>query len=528
MIFRSPLPDLTFPDPMPDFSSFVLARGRTQPDKIAFVDAHTGKRVTFGEFIRAVETIASALVARGLRPGDIVALCGFNAPEFGIAAHSVWRAGGIVLTINPLFTAREMEHELAEARPRFAFTGPEVVDRMAQAIDSAGVGTRILVMSDQPVADMPSLLSLAAEGGTPPVLTVDAARDTALILYSSGTTGLPKGVMLTHRNLIAQTLQHIAGDLSRSTDVLLGLSPFFHIVGLAGILNLGLYTGATTVTMRRYDLESVLRLAAEERLSSLFVTPPVLLDFVKNPMVDLFDLSSFRSVLCAAAPLGGELEQAAADRLGCVVRQGYGMTEATGPITTTLCERIRRGAVGEVVPSTECKIVSLEDGRELGPDALGEVMVRGPQVMHGYLNNPQATAHTLEPDGWLHTGDVGAFDADGYLRIVDRVKEIIKYKAYQVAPAELEGVLLTHPAVADAAVIPSPDAAAGEVPKALVVIRSGADVSRDELLAYVAERVAPYKKVRLLEMVEAIPKSPSGKILRRVLIEAERNALPAR
>jgi long-subunit acyl-CoA synthetase (AMP-forming) len=232
--------------------------------------------------------------------------------------------------------------------------------------------------------------------------------------------------MLTHRNLIAQILQHISGDLSRATDVLLGLSPFFHIVGIAGILNLGVCTGATIVTMRRYDLELLLRLAQQERLTSLFVTPPVLLDFVKSPIVDRFDLSSFRSVVCAAAPLGAALEQAAADRLGCVVRQAYGMTEATGPITTTLCDRIRRGLVGEVVPSTECRVVDLEDGHALECDMLGEVMVRGPQVMKGYLNNPEATARTLEPDGWLHTGDVGSFDADGYLRIVDRVKEIIK------------------------------------------------------------------------------------------------------
>ena len=181
----------------------------------------------------------------------------------------------------------------------------------------------------------------------------------------------------------------------------------------------------------------------------MFLTPPVVLDLTKNPVVDQYDVSSLRSLLCAAAPLGAELEQAAADRLGCMVRQGYGMTEATGPITTTLGDRVRRGAVGHLVPNTELKIADLADGHELEAEQVGEILVRGPQVMRGYLNQSEATAATLEPDGWLHTGDVGSFDADGYLHVVDRVKEIIKYNAYQVAPAELEAVLIGHAQVAD-------------------------------------------------------------------------------
>jgi acyl-CoA synthetase (AMP-forming)/AMP-acid ligase II len=250
-------------------------------------------------------------------------------------------------------------------------------------------------------------------------------------------------------------------------------------------------------------------------------------ELIKNPLVGEYDLSSLRNILCAAAPLGPEAEAAAAARLHCVVRQGYGMTEATGPVSTNLVApdgSVRRGSVGQLVPSTQAKIVDLADGRELGPDATGEILVRGPQVMRGYLNNPEATAVALEPDGWLHTGDVGYADSDGFLAIVDRVKEIIKYKAYQVAPAELEAVLGTHPSVADVAVVPSPEADSGEVPKAFVALKPDEDASADELMSYVAERVAPYKKVRLVEFVESIPKSPTGKILRRVLVERERAA----
>jgi acyl-CoA synthetase (AMP-forming)/AMP-acid ligase II len=335
--------------------------------------------------------------------------------------------------------------------------------------------------------------------------------------------------MLTHRNLIASLFQLASGDLSRQDDVLVAISPFFHVVGLHGVLNLGLMTGATVATIVRYTLPKFLGAVQEHRISSAFLTPPIVNDLLKNQLVGEYDLTSLRSILCAAAPLGPEAEAAAAERLGCAVRQGYGMTEASGPISTMPIgdEQRRRGSVGLLVPSTECKIVDLATGGELGPGEPGEVLVRGPQVMPGYLNQPAATANTVEPDGWLHTGDVGYADADGYLYIVDRVKEIIKYKAYQVAPAELEAVLGTHPAVADAAVVPSPDDEAGEIPKAFVVLRPEAPPSATtsvEIMAYVAERVAPYRKVRAVEVVDAIPKSPSGKILRRVLVERERAA----
>jgi acyl-CoA synthetase (AMP-forming)/AMP-acid ligase II len=331
--------------------------------------------------------------------------------------------------------------------------------------------------------------------------------------------------MLTHSNLKAAALQLLSGDLARDNDVLVAVSPFFHVVGLHGILNLGIIAGATTVIVQRFDLRRFLQAVQDYRISSAFLTPPVVNELIKNPIVDDFDLSSLRNILCAAAPLGPEAEEAAARRLGCVVRQGYGMTEATGPVATNLVAsdgRVRRGSVGQLVPSTEAKIVDLADGHELEVGGTGEVLVRGPQVMRGYLNNPQATAVALEPDGWLHTGDVGYADEGGYLWMVDRVKEIIKYKAYQVAPAELEAVMGTHPAVGDVAVVPSPEPDSGEVPKAFVVLKPDQQASADELMAYVAERVAPYKKVRLVEFVDTIPKSSTGKILRRVLVERER------
>ena len=540
MPFRSQLPDLALPDDV-DFSAFVLARGRQQPAKTALIDVETSVRISYGELIAAIDRAADRLAAHGLRPGDMVAICGFNTPSYAVAAHAVWRAGAVVVTMNPLFTVREMHQELADAGARYVIAAPEVLERVREAAEMAG-GTEVLSLG------APDSLGAfdELEGPTPQppphcdgegeqADAINAGRQVALILYSSGTTGLPKGVMLTQRNLMAALYQLASGDLARQDDVLVAISPFFHVVGLHGILNLGLFTGATIATIVRYDLRKFLGAVQEHRISSAFLTPPVVNDLVRNPLVDEYDLSSLRSILCAAAPLGPEAEAAASSRLGCVVRQGFGMTETTGPISTMLIgqEQGRRGSVGTLVPSTEGKIVDLESGEEAGPGEHGEVLVRGPQVMLGYLKQPDATASTVEPDGWLHTGDVGYADADGYLYIVDRVKEIIKYKAYQVAPAELEAILGTHPAIVDAAVVPSPDEESGEIPKAFVVAQPGvrigastpdapADVSPEEILAYVAERVAPYKKLRALEVVDAIPKSPSGKILRRVLVERER------
>jgi acyl-CoA synthetase (AMP-forming)/AMP-acid ligase II len=521
MIVHSPLPALSIPDG--DFSTFALLRARELADKVALIDLDDGARTTYAELTRTVDACAAGLVARGLQPGDIVAVCAFNTSAYALVAHAVWRAGATLVTVNPLFTAGEMEHELADAGARYLVAATEVLDRAGAAAAHVGVESVFAIGSAEGVTPFSALADDAHQ--PPPVLHVDPTRAAALILYSSGTTGLPKGVMLTHHNLKAAALQLLSGDLAREEDVLVAVSPFFHVVGLHGILNLGLVAGATTVIVRRFDLRRFLEAIEEYRISSAFLTPPVVNELIRNPLVSKYDLSSLRNILCAAAPLGPEAEAAAAERLGCVVRQGYGMTEATGPVSTNLVEpdgTVRRGSVGQLVPSTEAKIVDLADGRELGPGETGEILLRGPQVMRGYLNNPGATAVALEVDGWLHSGDVGFADGEGYLTIVDRVKEIIKYKAYQVAPAELEAVLGTHPSVADVAVVPSPEPDSGEVPKAFVVLKSGARPSADELMMYVGERVAPYKKVRLVEFVDTIPKSPTGKILRRVLVERER------
>jgi len=339
--------------------------------------------------------------------------------------------------------------------------------------------------------------------------------------YSSGTTGLPKGVMLTHYNLVANLLQSACVLGVTERDTLTGVLPFFHIYGMVVIMNLSLHVGATVVTMPRFDLEQFLQTMEKYRITYANVVPPIVLALSKNPLVDNYDLSSLRILFSGAAPLGAHVVQAASTRLGCEVNQGYGLTE-TSPVTHAArpgSAGLKMAGVGPPIPNTEAKIMDVTTGTELGPNQEGEICVRGPQVMQGYLNRPDATAAMIDSDGWLHTGDVGYADADGCFFVVDRVKELIKYKGLQIAPAELEAVLLAHPSVADAAVVPLADDEAGQVPKAFVVLKS--QVTVDQLMCFVAERVAPYKKLRRLEVTDQIPRSPSGKILRRVLVERE-------
>jgi acyl-CoA synthetase (AMP-forming)/AMP-acid ligase II len=287
-------------------------------------------------------------------------------------------------------------------------------------------------------------------------------------------------------------------------------------------MNHGLYCGATVVTLPRFDFEQVLKTMQDYRVTFAHLVPPIVLAMSKSPLVDGYDLSSLHTIFSGAAPLGEELARACAERLGCAVVQGYGMTETSPATHLSSKAHNKPGSVGLCVPNMECRLVSVETGEEVGAGERGEIHVRGPQVMKGYLGLPEATAQTVDAEGWLHTGDVALVDEEGFFFIVDRAKELIKYKAFQVAPAELEAVLLTHPSVADAAVIPSPDEEAGEVPKAFVVVKEGHGMSEAEVLGYVASHVAPYKKVRRVEFVTQIPKSPSGKILRRLLVERER------
>ena len=327
--------------------------------------------------------------------------------------------------------------------------------------------------------------------------------------------------MLTHRQLVTSLCQTMVPHQVGAGDVVAGVLPMFHIFGMQVTMNATLRAGGTLVTMPRFSLDSFLGVLEAYRVTRAELVPPIVLALARHPAVDDYDLSSLRVISSGAAPLGPDLARACAGRLGCRVKQGYGMTELGG--ASHLAPDTGRDdpeSIGPAMPGVECRIVDTITGADAAPGQRGELLVRTPAAMLGYLNNPQATAATIDADGWLHTGDIVIADEQGWFRVVDRAKELIKYKGYQVAPATLENFLLSHPSVADCAVIASPDPEAGEVPTAFVVLRPGC--TADGLLDWVAERVAPYEKIRRLHVTNQIPKSASGKILRRVLREQER------
>jgi acyl-CoA synthetase (AMP-forming)/AMP-acid ligase II len=517
MIFRGPYPDVTIPEV--SLTDFIFESARKIADKPALIDGPTGRAWTYAQLADAVRRTAASLAKKGFRKGDVFGIFSTNCPEYAIAFHAVAMLGGINTTLNPLYTADEAAHQLSDAGAKFLVTAPKFADKAGEAAQHSKIEELFVFGEAEGATPFDSLLE---SDGDVPRVEINPREDLVALPYSSGTTGLPKGVMLTHRNLIANLRQMDGLDYFSRDDTLLCVLPLFHIYGLVVVLNMGLHLGATIVTMPRFDLEQFLGLIEKYRVTLSHIVPPIVLQLTRNPLVEQHDLSSLKVIFSGAAPLGEELSRECIQRIGCTIRQGYGMTE-TSPVTHSSPAdptKMKLGSVGPPAPNTECKLVDPATGGELGPNQEGELCVRGPQIMKGYLNNPEATARTIDADNWLHTGDIGYADADGHFFIVDRVKELIKYKGFQVAPAELEAILLTHPAVADAAVIPCPDDEAGEVPKAFVVTKG--KTTAEAIMEFVEERVAPYKKLRFVEFIEQIPKSASGKILRRVLVDKER------
>ena len=509
MIYTSPLPDVEIPNTK--ITAHVLGRAAANPHRAALIDGATGATITYAELDEQIHRLAGGLQARGMGVGSTLAILAPNVPEYAVVFHASAVSGATITTLNPTYTADEIRVQLQDSGATILITVAPVLDVATAAIAGTSV-TELVVIGE-------------AEGATPlselmgeriDQVEVDPASHVVVLPYSSGTTGLPKGVMLTHRNLVANLVQTEAVMTFDDGEIGLAALPFFHIYGMQVLMNGLLRQGCTAVTMARFDFAQALQLIESLKISRFFAVPPMVLGLAKHPLVDQHDLSSVRSVMSGAAPLGADLAQEASRRIGCPVFQGYGLTE-TSPVThVSLTDDIKPGSVGITVPATECRIVDPE-GTDVAEGGEGELLIRGPQVMIGYLNNPQATADTLDEERWLHTGDVGRFDADGHLFIVDRVKELIKFKGFQVPPAELEALLITHPGVGDVAVIGVPDEEAGELPKAFVVKAPGAEVTAEELQAFVKERVATYKQIRSVEFIDEIPKSASGKILRRFL-----------
>ena len=508
MIYQSPRPQITLPTG--PLTNYVFEHRGRHGSRHAFVEPLTHRTLTYEQTWALVCRTAGGLAARGFGRGSVLGILASNCADYGIAFHAAALAGGAATTINPAYRLDEVVHQLRNSGARWLIcdAAAEAVARLA----AEAVGDCPVFCFEAQGAD--AFTALLGE----PITQVQVAPDDTVVLpYSSGTTGLSKGVVLTHRNCAGNVAQTLVSLPLKDQDVFIAVLPFFHCYGMQVIMNVGLRIGATLVTLPRFELGAFLEAIQTYRVTVAFVVPPIVLALAKHPMVANFDLSSLRFLMSGAAPLGADVAAEAQARVKVPIFQGYGMTELSPVSHLSIHGVTPPGSVGPLVPNAEARLVDPATGSDAAVGASGELWIRGPLVMQAYLNNPQATAATLDADGWLHTGDVATVDNAGNFFIVDRLKELIKYKGFQVAPAELEALLLTHPDVADAAVIGIPDQEAGELPKAFVVLRAGVSPNADGLRTFVAQHVATYKQLRDVEFVAAIPKSPSGKILRRML-----------
>ena len=518
--------DVVLPPTIPDVSlpEFVLGRARMRGDKRALIEPSTGRELTYPELAANVRKVAAGLTDRGVGPGDVLAVCAPNSIEFIVTVYAALSVGAVVTASNPVLTGDEIVRELLGSGARWLVTTVELFEQKLEAAAGAAriVETFVIGLTDPQLSATPFGSVRTNVEGDYQVVGRPAPSDVAFLPLSSGTTGLPKHVMLTHRNLVAGLCELQLAHRVHEDDVVAAVMPQVHIMGFETTAE-ALLAGATMVILPRYELVTFLGAIEDHGVTRADVVPPILLALANDERVDNYDVSSLRLLSSGAAPLPIDVARACAQRLGCRIVQAYGLTELSGA-THTVPDNgpDRPDSVGPPLPGVECRVVEPDTGVDLRRGQAGELLVRSPSATRGYLNDPTATRTTIDDEGWVHTGDIVTVDADGWYRVTDRIKELIKYKGKQVAPAELEGILLAHPAVADVAVVRSPDKAAGEVPKAFVVLKAPA--SPDELMSWVAERVAPYKQVRRIEFVDDIPRSPAGKILRRVLAERERIA----
>ncbi|THU60245.1 hypothetical protein C4D60_Mb07t10610 [Musa balbisiana] len=510
-------------DPALDAASFVFSllpsHDSTRP---VLLDSTTGHRLTFSDLRRSAFSLAAALHhAFGLRPGDVVLLLSPNTVLYPVIVLAVLATGAVLCPASPLHTPAEVARQALDAGATFAIAAPEEAHKAAAAI---GVPT-LLTEREPGDPDGPPSAEEMMEWGDPLEAPPPARgqSDVAVVLYSSGTTGAPKGVMLTHGNLIAiVSLLRWSAEVSGSEgDVYLAFVPMYHVYGMA-FFALGLpAAGATTVVMRRFEMGAAMQAVARHGVTNIPAVPPVVAALAK--FSGGWDLSGLRRVATGAAAVGAEAASGFRRRYPWVeLREGYGLTESGGAATFSVVASRRpegRG-VGQLLPGFEARVVAAEaGGRAVGPGGVGELWLRGPTVMKGYLGDEAATAEALPVGGWLRTGDLVRFDEDGFLFVVDRIKELIKHKGYQVTPSELEAVLLAHPHILDAAVVPLEDEEAGEVPMAYVVRSPESHLTSEEIIQFVAAQVAPYKKIRRVAFISTIPRSPAGKILRKQLMD---------
>lgn len=526
-LYRSKLPDIEISSHL-SLHDYCFERLTEFADRPCIVQGSTGKIYSYAEVDLISRRVGSGLAKLGIRHGHVVMLLLPNCPEFAFVFLGASRIGAIATTTNPFYTPGEIAKQAMASGARVIVTQASYVEKLCD-LDRQESPVQVITIDAGAPEESCIHFSVLAEANENDIPVVKIRPDDVMALpYSSGTTGLPKGVMLTHKALVSSVAQQVDGEnpnlYLHSEDVVLCVLPLFHIYSLNSVLLCSLRMGAAVLIMQRFEIHALLDLVQKFKVTVAPFVPPIVLAIAKNPIVEKYDISSIRIVMSGAAPLGKELEDALRARVpNATLAQGYGMTEA-GPVLAMslgfakMPFSIKSGSCGTVVRNAEMKILEPETGISLPHNQAGEICIRGPQLMKGYLNDPEATEMTIDKDGWLHTGDVGYIDDDEELFIVDRVKELIKYKGFQVPPAELEAILVNHPSIADAAVVSQKDEIAGEVPVAFVVRSDdGPDLTVNEIKEFVSKQVVFYKKLHNVYFIDAIPKSPSGKIMRKDL-----------
>ncbi|WP_066174765.1 long-chain-fatty-acid--CoA ligase [Bacillus marinisedimentorum] len=486
-----------------------------------------GKETSYYELNRTVDMLGSSLQQNGMQKGDRVAVMLPNCPQYVMAYFGTLRAGGIITQVNPMLVERELQMILQDSGAETIF----VLDKLYPRVKAVQADTNlktIIVVTLPPSGekfdpDYSFETFLKSGNGYVEDPEIDPAHDVAVLQYTGGTTGRSKGAMLTHRNLVAnlvQTYMFFKDDIKIGTDRVLTVIPLFHVFGMTSGMNLAVYTASKNILLPRFELEEVLQTIKREQPTVFPGVPTMYVAITSHPEAEKFGIDSIRTCNSGSAPMPLGLMNDFERKTGANILEGYGLSEAS---PTTHCNPPfagrKPGSIGIGLPSTEYKVVDIGSGtEELAPGELGELVIRGPQVMKGYWNMPEETAATLR-DGWLHTGDIAKMDEEGYVYIVDRKKDLIIASGYNIYPRDIEEVLYEHPAVQEAVTIGVPDRYRGETVKAVIVLKQGQDASPEELKAYCRENLASYKVPEIIEFRSELPKTSVGKILRRALRE---------
>ncbi|KAI5077629.1 hypothetical protein GOP47_0007953 [Adiantum capillus-veneris] len=522
IIFRSQLQPAPIPSDL-SLPQFVLQHVDDYPDSIAIVDAASDKQFTHAQVRSLCFNVAVGLIKHfNIQKGDVVCLLLPNMPEYPILVFGILTAGGVFTGANTSSHPQELEKQIKHSEAKLVITDTHSFAKVKHLVNQVPIA---IISSDNPPEGTANARVLFDTDATFVTLPQVSQEDLCALPFSSGTTGISKGVMITHRNLIANLCSTLF-DLDKvnpGENVTLGLMPFFHIYGFTGICCSTLRTKGKVVVLAKFELRLFLDALIKHEVRFAPIVPPIILALVKSPVVDEYDLSKLKllGVMSAAAPLAPDLQEGFEEKFpGVVIQEAYGLTEHSC-ITLSHCAPdhprgiAKKGSVGFILPNLEVKFVDTQTGKSMPRNSLGELCVRSQCVTKGYYKNPEATNSTIDERGWLHTGDVGYIDDDGDIFIVERIKELIKYKGFQVPPAELEAILISNPEINDAAVVPMPDEEAGEIPAACVVLAPGSLLTKEDVINFVASKVASYKKVRLVDFVDTIPKTAAGKILRR-------------